>query len=168
MARATSQRDIHRHVAHRMTLCFLHKFPALDTVLFCERLFQERQGVPARCGARLVVFPRPNRPQFQEATTQAPSRAGTPCPLPVPKEVQGGRWSRPEGGGVPRRGEGSRLMVFFGLYRIKNRGNTTSRVPQQAGTPRIFPVFAQEKRESRLSLSARNSLINLVRRRLVN
>ena len=54
-------------------------------------------------GTRLVVFPRPNHPQFKKATSRDPLEPG-PLALPLPKEVQGG------GGGGPGRkgGPGSK------------------------------------------------------------
>ena len=59
---------------------------------------RDRQGVPAREGAWLVVFPCPNRRQSEKATSRdPPPRAGTPCPFPL--LVRGG------GVGVPARRE---------------------------------------------------------------
>ena len=54
---------------------------------------QERRGVPARWGTRLVVFPHPYRPQFEKVTSrEPPSRAGSPCPpAPSQKGAEGGR-----------------------------------------------------------------------------
>ena len=49
-----------------------------------------------------------------------------------------GEGSQPEGGGTDSKGGRGWLMVFFGLCRVKKRGNTTSWVPR-AGTPCIFP-----------------------------
>ena len=54
-----------------------------------------------------MVFPRPNRPQFERATSRDPLSSRDPLPLALPKEVQkGGEGSRPEGGVPARRGVG--------------------------------------------------------------
>ena len=61
-----------------------------------KSLLNFRRGKGSRLveGTRLVVFPRPNRPRSEKATSRNPSRAGTPCPFP--KRCRRGR-------GVPER-----------------------------------------------------------------
>ena len=44
-------------------------------------LHQERQGVPAREGSRLVAFPRPSRAQSEKATSRDPLSSRDPLPL---------------------------------------------------------------------------------------
>ena len=87
-----------------------------------EAMWEVQEG-----GTRLVVFPRPNRSSWD------------PCHLPFPKKVQEGRGSRPEGGSRLEKGQGSRLVVFFGLYGVKKRGNTTSRDPPTSRDPSPLP-----------------------------
>ena len=58
---------------------------------------QERQGVRAREGSQLAVFPSPNRPQSEKATSRDPS-SRDPLPLPPSKKVQEGEGAWPEGG----------------------------------------------------------------------
>ena len=61
-------------------------------------VYQERQGVPARWGHPARGIPTAKPPTVRESS----SRAGTPYPLPLPKEVQ-------KGGRGPGRRGGSRL-----------------------------------------------------------
>ena len=62
-----------------------------------QKFSREAVGTWLVGATRLVVFPCPNR-SFEKATSWTPSRAGTPCPLPLPKEVQEGGRSWPERG----------------------------------------------------------------------
>ena len=67
----------------------------------------EARGPRLVGGTRLVVFPRPNRPQFERATSRDPLSSRDPLPLALPKEVQKGGRGPGRRGGVPaRRGVG--------------------------------------------------------------
>ena len=63
-----------------------------------------RRGKGSRLvgGTRVVVFPRPNRPEFEKAMSRDPLSSRDPLPLALPKEVQ-------KGGRGPGRKGGSRL-----------------------------------------------------------
>ena len=73
-----------------------------------------------------------------------PSRGGSPRHFPFPKRCR-------RGGGFPsplspsQRGAGSKggrgPGLFFSLYRVKKRGNTTSRVPLTSRDPSHFPTY---------------------------
>ena len=101
---------------------------------------QERQGVPAREGTRLVVFPHPNGPQIEKATSRDPLSSGTPCPLPLPKEVLEGLGAL-AGRGVPVR-MGAEVPTRGVLWPVQKRGNTTSQVPPASRDPSHFPIEA--------------------------
>ena len=91
---------------------------------------QERQGVPARWGDPARGIPTAKPPTVRESHEPGPLSSRDPLPL-APSQRGAG-----VGGGGPGRksrlkgGQGSRLVVLFGLYGIKKRGNTTSQVPQ--------------------------------------
>ena len=75
-----------------------------------------------------MVFPRPNRPQFEKATSRDPLSSCDPLP--------GGGSPARKGAGVPARGI-LRPTVSRG---VKKRGNTTSRVPPTSRDPSHFPI----------------------------
>ena len=88
-----------------------------------------------------MVFPRPNRPQFEKATS---------LDLPLPKEVQkGGEASRPERGSRLEEGQGSRLeggqrsrlVVFFSPYGVKQRGNIREKLKGNNERAKSFQNF---------------------------
>ena len=65
--------------------------------------FRRGKGSRLVGGTRLVVFPRPNRPQFERATSRDPLSSRDALPLALPKEVQkGGRGPGRKGGGGSR------------------------------------------------------------------
>ena len=111
--------------------------------VLCERAFVKTwRGKGSRLvgETRLVVFPRPSRSQFEKATSRDPLSSRDPLPFAPFQKVQEGGGCRPEGGGSRLEGaSGSRLVVFFGLYGVEKRGNTTSRVPPTSPDPSHFP-----------------------------
>ena len=68
------------------------------------------------------LFPRPNCPQFEKATSRDPR---TPCPLPLPKEVQEGRWG-PGWKGGPGSNTGSWWRVGF-IFMISSLARLSAR-----------------------------------------
>ena len=89
---------------------------------------QERQGAPARWGTRLVVFLRPNRLQFEKATSRDALSSRDPLPFaPSQRGAEGGVPAR-RGIGVPARGI---LRPIRGqeAWEFREPGPPTSRDP---------------------------------------
>ena len=108
--------------------------------------FRYRPKVRRGKGSRLIGGPGSWYSDGQSAHSSRKPRAGTPLPdgtnyaLRLPNEAQkGGRGPFRKGGPARRGGRGPRLVVFFGLYGVKKRGNTTSRVPSTSRDPSHFP-----------------------------
>ena len=116
--------------------CELDRNP--KTLLDCKQRLFFRRGNGSRlvAGDRLVVFPRPN---CEKATTSRdPLSSWEPLPpSPFPKRCR--RVGR-KGGPGSKGSMGSRLVMFLGLYGVKKRRNTMSRVPPTSLDPRIFQV----------------------------
>ena len=120
------------------TVSFFTVYVFLNSRTNSKLLSGEARGPGPLGGTQLVVFPRPNRPQFKILKAQA----GTPCPLPLPKGARGGEGSRPEGGGGPARREvGVPVHGVLRPVRVKKRGNTTRRVPPTSRDPSHFPIL---------------------------
>ena len=85
-----------------------------------------------------LVFPRPNRPQFEKTSSGDPLSSRDPLPLPKVLEVRGGcpgrnGGSRLEGGGGPG------PWCSSACTGSRSVGIPRAGSPQRAGTPRIFP-----------------------------
>ena len=102
-----------------------------------------RKGKGSRLvgGTRLVVFPRPNRPQVEKATSRDPLSSRDPLPFPLPKEVQEVGGGVPAGRGGPGSKGGSGPGSWYSSAYTVSSSVGIPRVwsPQRAGTPRIFP-----------------------------
>ena len=96
-------------------------------------------------GTRLVVFPRPNRSQFEKATSRDPLSSRDPLPL-APSQ-RGAGWGVPARSGGPGskggRGPGSWCSSACTGSRIV--GIPWAESPQRAGTPRIFPIKGEDR-----------------------
>ena len=107
------------------------------------RSFRRGKGSRLVGGTRLVVFPRPNRPQFEKATSRDPLSSRDPLPLaPSQRGAEGGEGSRPEGGGPGSKGgRGPRSWYSSADTVSSSVAIPRAGSPQRAGTSRIFPII---------------------------